>query len=185
MTRPRSDTLIGLNVLAIATMIAFVWVPFDSETGLIEHVRRRYVIGDALAPTIAALIMGLAALGLIFRAGRDDKKIDRDYALSLLVLVAVCGASLALMRYAGPVVVGFADMLTAQEWTYRSLRATVPFRYIGFLTGGTALIAGLSWFMDGRISRRVLIRSFLIALGVGCCFDLPFEDIILPPNGDV
>lgn len=185
MTRLRSDNMIGLIVLTIAVIIGFIWVPLDSETGLLEYVRRRYVIGDALAPTVAAVIMGVSGFGLLFSAAGDENGLDREAVQAGMYFLIVCSVSLGLMRYAGPVAIGVVDLFTGQDWTYRSLRGALPFRYIGFVIGGTVMISGLGWFMDGRISRRVLVRSFLIALAVGCCFDLPFEDIMLPPNGDV
>ena len=47
----RSNLITGLIFLAFAALVAFVWVPLDVETGLVEKVRRRIMIGDALART--------------------------------------------------------------------------------------------------------------------------------------
>ena len=185
MPHIRSDRWVGLVLFAFAVMAIFFWIPLDSETGLIEKVRRRYIIGDALAPTIASVLMGCAALGLLFKPKSGQHDFDVTAAKSLLTFIIVISFSLILMRYSGPIAIGMVDLISSQDLSYRPLRGTFPIRYIGFLCGGTLMIAGLGWFMDGKLTRRTLIRSFLISFGVAACFDLPFEDIILPPNGDV
>ena len=49
-----ANLVLGLSAVAVAPVIALVWVPLDSASGLIEKVRRQFTIGDALAPTLAA-----------------------------------------------------------------------------------------------------------------------------------
>ncbi len=185
MLHLRSDRWVGLFFLTLALVVAVIWVPFDSETWLIDKVRRRYIIGDGLAPTVAAVLMALSAISLFIKPRSAAHNLDRDAVMALAVFISAIVFSLLLMRLTGPAVMGIIDMMTAQDWSYRPLRATFPFRYLGFLFGGTVMIAGLGWFMDGQISRRVIIRSLLITFAVAACFDLPFEDIILPPNGDM
>ena len=185
MPHIRSDIWLGLLILAFALISIFLWIPLDSETGFIEKVRNRYIIGDSFAPTLASILMALSALNMIVivKSGKHD--FDLTAARSLFFFMMIFAGCLVLMRYAGPATISVIDLFTTQDWTYRLLRGTLPYRYIGFLIGGTTLIAGLGWFMDGQISRRIIIRSFIIAFLVAAVFDLPFEDIILPPNGDV
>ena len=57
----RSNLITGLIFLAFAALVAFVWVPLDVETGLVEKVRRRIMIGDSLAPTLAAFLLAWVA----------------------------------------------------------------------------------------------------------------------------
>ena len=65
---------------ALATLI--FWIPADIESGVIETFRRRVIIGDALAPTVAAVGM-LAVAGLFgvtnccARAGRMRRSTGR------------------------------------------------------------------------------------------------------------
>ena len=68
---------------------------------------------------------------------------------------------------------------------YRPLRDTLPWKFSGFLAGGSVLIWALSAYADQQWSWRRLGIGFLIALIIGAAFDLPFEDLILPPNGDM
>ena len=88
--------------------------------------------------------------------------------------------SIMLMRWAGPEV---TELITGQD--YRPLRDTVPWKYIGYLMGGTSMIASLIFLAE----RRFRWSRLLIALGVTVAlilfYDLPFEDLLLPPNGDV
>ena len=185
MPHSRSDRWLGLFILTFALIAIFLWIPLDSETGMIEKVRRRYIIGDGFAPTLASVLMALSALGLTVKIKPQTHNFDVKSARSILFFILTILSSLVLMRYSGPVIISAVDAVTAQDWSYRPLRNSFPFRYIGFLIGGTGLIASLGWFMDVQMSRRILLRSFLITVVVAAVFDLPFEDIILPPNGDV
>ena len=68
---------------------------------------------------------------------------------------------------------------------YRPLRATPPWHYIGFLVGGTILIGGLTSLVEQRLSAHSFVIGFIATLVVALLYDLPFDDLILPPNGDV
>lgn len=83
------------------------------------------------------------------------------------------------MRYAGPIIAG------ALGEEYRVLRDERPWKYIGFILGGGGMIFGLMSLAEGRISLRRLILALLIAAALALIYDLPFEDLLLPPNGDV
>ena len=65
------------------------------------------------------------------------------------------------------------------------MRNVWPLKYIGYLIGGTALLCGLSHFMDSGLTRKRALIFFTISVGIALFFDVPFEDILLPPNGDV
>ena len=84
------------------------------------------------------------------------------------------------MRWGGP---SLAEAMTGQD--YRPQRDTVPWKYLGFLMGGTTMIAALIFVVE----RQVRWSRVLIALGVtlflALFYDVPFEDLLLPPNGDV
>ena len=64
------DTLLGLLCIGFSLLLLLVWVPLDTDTGLIEKVRRHTAIGDALAPSIAGLFIlcGGVMLTLVDRA---------------------------------------------------------------------------------------------------------------------
>jgi hypothetical protein len=176
-----SDFLVGIGGLVAGCLILFVWIPLDVETGLIEKVRSRVVIGDSLAPSLAALVLIVAALMLVFQSyrirGRVEPSLNSVKYVGLML--AILGLSMAVMRWAGPIAthVGSLD--------YRSLRDTVPWKYIGYFLGGNAMVFGLISMIEGQLRWRVLIISVLAVLTLMLVYDLPFDNLLLPPNGDV
>jgi len=175
---PRKDKLLAIFFTLAALFIIFVWVPMDTGTGLLEKVRRKYTIGDALAPTVAGVILLIGGILLWLRPSAD-KAITRQNLIWMAYLFGVFTASLMLMRYAGPIVAMLMNL------DYRPLRATPPWHYIGFLVGGTILIGGLASLVERRLSAHNFVIGFIAALVVALIYDLPFDDLILPPNGDV
>lgn len=182
---------LGLFALALSTIVVFVWIPLDVDTGLFEKVRRSVQIGDAFAPTIAASLIGLGGVFVLFarssqqsttgsaRSASHSLLGNLVYALVLLLILAI---GLGLMRYAGPVVVGWVNADSAE---YRLLRDTIPWKYIGFILGGTFLVTALIAWTE----RKLTLVHVLIGIGATliliALYDLPFDDLLLPPNGDV
>ena len=175
------DAILGALVLVFGLVIALLWAPLDSETGIAVKVRGRWSIGDALAPTVAGAVLIVAGAGLLASALR--RPIAPSMQWSNLVFLAsfiVCTAlALAVMRFAGPL----AAELTVGD--YRPLRDDMPWKYVGFVGGGGLLIFGLIALVERRLRLRRLTLAVAIALGVALIYDLPFEDLLLPPNGDV
>jgi len=176
-----SDFLLGICGLVAGCLILFVWVPLDVETGLIEKVRSRIVIGDSLAPSLAALALIVAGLMLMIQSFRTRGSVELSWhSLKYVGLIlAILGLSMAVMRWVGPIGahVGNAD--------YRSLRDTVPWKYIGYFLGGSTMVFGLISMIEGRLRWRILIISVLAVIALMLVYDLPFENLLLPPNGDV
>lgn len=173
------DRVLGLLVLLFGSWIALYWAPVDSESGLVERLRGRFSVGDALAPTVAGVILMASGAWLAVLGGKGGG--IRLANLAYLAALCLCLlASIALMRWAGPALV---EAITGAE--YRPLRDTVPWKYAGFVMGGTAMILSLIVLVE----RRLRWSRVLIALGVtlllAAFYDLPFEDLLLPPNGDV
>ncbi|MEO0946136.1 MAG: hypothetical protein AAFY06_15120 [Pseudomonadota bacterium] len=176
--RTSAETWLALFFLVFAAVLVFVWAPLDTGTGIVERVRRKFVIGDALGPTVAGTVVALGAVLVLLRP-KESSALARQNLFWMLCLFALFAISLGLMRYAGPVVASFA------EAGYRPLRATPPWNYIGFLLGGTVMIGGLTGLTLRRLSFRDFAIGFLATLTIALLYDLPFEDLILPPNGDV
>jgi hypothetical protein len=40
----------------------FIWIPLDANAGIVEKVRRQVTPGDAFAPTVTAVNIGLGGL---------------------------------------------------------------------------------------------------------------------------
>ena len=184
---PRSNLVLALTVLCFAGLVLFLWIPLDVDTGLVEKQRRRTVIGDALAPTVAGVFLFIGALGvLIFERNKPDQEsLSARNVWFLTQALIVIVASFVVMRYAGPLSVSLINLLTASEHDYRLLRDTTPWKHIGYFLGGVMLVSGLIGLVQGRLSWRVIgigIGAVLALIGV---YDLPFEDLLLPPNGDV
>lgn len=177
----RANLILGLSAVIVGLGIAFVWVPADVDTGLIEKVRRQVAIGDAFAPTIAASFIVLGgSLVALFESPSNARHITPANLGFLAVLLLTIGVSFAIMRYLGPAI---AEVLTDDG--YRPLRDTVPWKYIGFLAGGAGMIASLISLIEGRLTRRAVLVGLGAAIALVAIYDLPFDDLLLPPNGDV
>lgn len=179
--RITQDAVLGALVLAFGLFIVFVWAPLDSATGIAEKVRGRWTIGDALAPTVAGALLAVAGAALLGGVLRRTTPAALGLSnLRFLAVFAGCIAlALAIMRFAGPL----AAELTVGD--YRPLRDEAPWKYIGFVSGGGFLIFSLISLMERRLRFGRLVLAFAVALGLALICDLPFEDLLLPPNGDV
>ena len=193
------DKRLGLFALAVSLLILFVWIPLDVESGFIEKARRSLVLGDAFAPTIAAALIAIGAC-LIFIEQRGKRAHDtqdtdsvsashdvvqylqRDNVKYLLATLAIITVALAVMRYCGPLLV---LLIGEEDASYRLLRDTPPWKYIGFVAGGVLLISGLIAWVERRFRFRFLVIGIIAVLVLIAVYDLPFDDLLLPPNGDV
>ncbi len=178
--RLSSDTWLGLLACLLALLLIFVWIPLDTETGLIERVRRQVTLGDSLGPTVAACILLLGGLLTVMRPDAGGPKLHAQNWWWIAMIIAVVGGALVLMRFAGPWMVELFG--TAP---YRNLRATPPLNYAGFMLGGTFAIAALVALARGKLSVGAVILGLATSLAIALFYDLPFDDLQLPPNGDV
>ena len=173
------DRWLGLFFLLFALFAIFIWIPLDTGSGIVEKVRRKFVIGDALGPTVAAVVILIGGLICIYKPNQNSAGLSRAHLLWVLKLLLLFVISFAVMRYLGPM------LLSISEGGYRPLRATIPFKYIGFLAGGTILISGFGAIVRGQFDTRDLWVGIIATLIIALAYDLPFDDLLLPPNGDV
>ena len=178
----QSNLLLGLCCVAFAAIAIFVWIPLDTETGIVEQVRRRIQIGDALAPTVAAVFVGLGGLLLVIfeRRAPDQPQVQSTDLLFVFVQTGILIAGFVIMLVAGPIALAFFD----GDAEYRLLRDTAPWKYIGFLLGGTFIVAGLVSQAEGRFRGRNILIGVAVTCALIAVYDLPFDDLLLPPNGD-
>lgn len=176
-----SDRLLGLVMVLLALVVLAIWIPLDVETGLVEKMRRQIRLGDSLLPALAMGFVLLGALMVIFTGKPGSHGLSRENLGFLVVLLACLAVAFALMRWLGPLAV----WATGEEATYRSLRDTAPWKYLGFVTGGTVLVTGLMAIAEGRLTVRGLVVGVVASLVLVAIYDLPFDDLLLPPNGDV
>ena len=178
---------LAIIVVVFAALVLFAWIPFDVETGIVEKVRRRYAIGDALAPTVAAgmLLFSGVLLYLNRRREGDTGQLSRGNLGFLVKLLGIIAVALLLMRFSGPLAVAIASALGYDVGAYRNLRDTVPWKYVGYFLGGVTLVAGLITLVERRFSWRAMLVGIAVVFLLTVVYDLPFEDLLLPPNGDV
>ena len=99
-----------------------------------------------------------------------------------MALIGVLAFSFAIMRWAGPLA---HQLFGAEDQTYRMLRDTAPWKFIGFFIGGAGLITALISTIERRLSWRAALISALATAALILVYDVPFDVLILPPNGDV
>lgn len=182
MKRINADTVLGSVVLVMSIVSILVWVPMDTGSAMIEKVRGSQKIGDALAPTVAFLLLGLAGIILVFEArvtksvgGLKRKDITFVLLISGIYLVAVL-----IMRWTGPLITSLLS-----EESYRNLRDTLPWKYLGYVGGGSFLIGSMISLAQQRFSIRAFLIGMVSSVLLAALYDLPFDDLLLPPNGDV
>ena len=174
------DRLLGLFFVFFALATIFAWIPLDVDSGVVENVRRRLVIGDSLGPIIAGVVLAVGGLLTALNPRSDSGSLQRSNLAWIACLLIVISISLVLIRYSGPTIAG---LLT--ESGYRPLRDTFPWKYIGHLVGGTLLVSALIGLTAQRYHWSHWVVGFFAALTIALVFDIPFEDLQLPPNGDL
>jgi len=185
---------VGLAIFFIvaSSLTLFIWIPLDIETGVIETFRRRVNIGDAMAPTVMAVailvvsvFMGVMAIVRPGeKAGEDAEGLDKQSFLFLLRLMAVLVVGLILMVNLGPLGVDMVNTLGGEIGTYRNLRATYPYKIIGYVVGGFVLIFGIISAVENRFTLNAALISVAAVIVITFLYDVPFDNLLLPPNGD-
>lgn len=178
--KPRSELWLGSLAVLFALILMFVWIPLDTETGLVEKIRRQVLLGDALGPTLAGVVIFAGGVLTILRPKAQSPRLTLSHLQWLLVSMAVIASGLIIMRYAGPAI---ASLLS--DTPYRALRDTPPWSYLGYVTGGSVIVGGLITCVLQRVTWAAFAIGFAASLALALLYDLPFDDILLPPNGDV
>lgn len=183
----RSNLYVGLFCVLVALVLIFIWIPLDTKTGIVERARGKFVIGDALAPTVAAGFVLIGGLLLIVfeRNAEDQPTLGLSKIQFVASLVAVIGVGFAIMRFAGPAAVEVANLFREDPLEYRLLRATPIWKHIGYVLGGTFMVSGIIAIVEQKMSRRAVLTGLATVIALIAVFDLPFDDLLLPPNGDV
>ena len=179
----KPDVLLGLAVVLFALVLLVLWIPNDVDGDIINTVRRRSSIGDPMAPTVSGLLLlfcgaMLVLTGLFRSAGKAG--LDRGNLVFLVVACGFLAGVILIMLFAGPLLV--AALGVAEE--YRLVRASLPWKYTGFLLGGFTLVFTAIVAVERRVRWRTVLLGLVIPLTIAVLYDLPFDDTLLPPNGD-
>jgi len=191
------NTAIGLLFIALSLFTLIWWIPTDIESGVLVEEFRDISIGDAMAPTacaIAVLIFSIALVVSSVLAGRGGEAaepspepeigISASNVRSVAAIAAILTASLAIMVWAGPLLVQLMQAGGSDIRDYRLLTNTVPHKYTGFALGGLLLVTGLISWIEGRISLRAVATAVGAVLILIAVYDIPFDTLLLPPNGE-
>jgi hypothetical protein len=186
--------VLGGLCLAFSLLTLFVWIPLDVTGGMFESARGQTHVGDAMAPTVIAV--GMALMSVLFivgawmssRAGKtsaqDSGRVTFANLRFLLCLAFVLASGMALMVYCGPWAVAVAKLFGAQVTDYRALRDELPWKYIGFVVGGFWLSVGLMAFIKHTLRWQDAAIALLVVVAIALAIDLPFDNLLLPPNAD-
>jgi len=159
----------------------------DTGSGIVEKSRGKLKVGDALAPTLAFTLLIGSGFVVLWERHRGAAPVSvsiRSHLFIILTLI-IFAVSLSLMRWTGPIAVESFGLGIEGGQHYRELRDTMPWKYIGYLTGGTALISAFISIASRQFRLSFLLIGFLMAVAMIVVYDLPFDDLLLPPNGDV
>ena len=179
----KPNVILGAVTVVFALVLLLLWIPNDIDGDLINVVRRRASIGDPLAPTMTGFLVlfsgvMLVATGLFQPVGKEAFSLGN--LIFLICTALFCTVFVSLMLFTGPVLVAVFNV--AED--YRQARALVPWKFTGYLLGGFVLVVGLVGAVERRVSRRTLVLAVLVPLVIALLYDLPFDDTLLPPNGD-
>lgn len=184
---------LGVTFAAAGTVALVWWIPADSESGILVQDRYSVEIGDAMAPTMAALGILVLSLALIVQSwfAKDDEAdasersigLSRENLSGLGAIVAIVVLALALMFWLGPLTVAALGALGMDLPAYRMLADTVPYKYIGFAGGGLVLVFALIAWIEGRASLRAAAIAAVMVVALIAIYDIPFDSLLLPPNG--
>ena len=177
----------------IASLISLlVWIPNDIETGVIEKFRRQITIGDAMAPTMVAWGVLFVSIALLIdailssRAPRasENSVMDAQSFVFLFKLTIVIIIALLLMFYGGPLLVDFLNLVNGESNNYRLLKGSPPYKYIGYILGGFVMVFGSIGVVENKFSTNGAWLSIIAVTVLTLLYDVPFDNLLLPPNGD-
>ena len=187
MTLRQTEITFAVFGIGLGALILGIWIPLDVDTGMIETFRRQTVIGDAFLPVIAgSAILLCSVLHLVQQLLRKGSPGDTFQASSLAlsdlmllgVFFAIITVALLIMYWAGPL------LSLLHDEGYRTLRGRIPWKYAGFFLGGATLLTGCISLIEGQLDARTVLIATLCTVVLIALFDLPFGNILLPPNGD-
>lgn len=182
----RSEIWLSAAILAASLVVLLVWAPGDSETPAVYSHRRQTFIGDAFLPMLASAMIAISALcHIAVCLARPERKEGESRSpggvLFQIKILGCVAAGFLIMFWLGPALVA---AFASDGLTYRELRASYPWKVTGFLAGGAFMAGALISLVSKNWSARNFLLGLLASAALVALFDLPFSNIMLPPNGD-
>ena len=145
-----------------------------------------------MAPTMVAWGILLVSIGLfidtvlksLLHGVIEDKILDSQSFRFLLNMMVVIGISLFLMLYIGPLLVDFINLISGENNNYRLLKDNIPHKYIGYVLGGFIMVFGTIGVIENKFSANSVWVSIIAVAVLTFLYDVPFDNLLLPPNGD-
>jgi len=178
--------MLGAAAIAVALLLWLIVIPAGAPGDMIEVVRRRARIGDSAMPSLAALFIALGGLVLVFERGGPP--ITRAVPVWPLLFAAVITAASLAFLHVGDGLVALMRTVWPDLADFRSLRTTLPWAWVPFVLGGALLVAPLMIASEHLHARRwpaAFAYGALVALAIATFLTLPFEDVLIPPQGDL
>jgi len=181
----------GAVVLVAALLTLLIWIPGDIKGGFIEiNQIGKPEPGDAFFPIILAgliIVLGTIQLaGALFsrKPQPASSRLTLDNVKFLFLFYAIVFAGLTIMYWLGPLVVDTLRSAGVIDNTYRQLVDTVPYKYLGYVTGGFLMTMGLIIWAEGTVRPRSIL-TVIIVLGILILtLDILLHNIQLPPNAN-
>lgn len=183
---------LALVFIGASLLTLFVWIPNDVESGVLIEERRSIDVGDALAPTAAAIAVLITSIALLVSSLLTSRNaisseppigVSRCNMISIVTMALLLVVSLQLMVWAGPLTVMLLQAAGVALPEYRLLTDTMPYKYIGFVIGGITLVCGLISWIEGRVAWRAVLTAIAAVMVLIIVYDVPFDSLLLPPNG--
>ncbi|MFT5507299.1 MAG: hypothetical protein ACI89J_000363 [Hyphomicrobiaceae bacterium] len=183
---------LALCFIAASLLTLFVWIPNDIESGVLIEERRSIDVGDALAPTAAAIAVLITSIALLLSSLLANRNavsseppvgVSRSNLISIVTMALLLIVSLQLMVWGGPLTVKVLQSVGVALPEYRLLTDTIPYKYVGFVVGGFTLVCGLITWIEGRTGWRVVFTAIAAVVVLIIVYDVPFDSLLLPPNG--
>lgn len=179
---------IGVVGLLFAIIALAFWFPHDIKGKFMEVTMAGVKEpGDAFFPIILTSIIAFFSVVQLIIGALQTSYGQKSFGYIstrnigyLAILFLIISIGLALMYWMGPL---FVAMLGVAK-SYRLLVDTIPYKYIGFLTGGFLITFSIITWAEGRVRKRSAVVSVLLLLILISIFDLALNNIQLPPNAD-
>lgn len=186
----------SIAVAAMGFVALFIWFPNDIPSGFwVEDAAGNKGPGDGFFPYLLVstllCLCGIQITGVLFKSFTNDPQsvgergLDSSNFRFLACLSAIVGVGLAAMFWTGEFFVYILNNLNFVHASYRELLDVAPYKYIGYLLGGSIISLSLIVWSERRFRWHSIISVAVVLLALIILFDVLLNNVFLPPNGDI